>query len=86
VSEALARRVAEAVATLRTIALYKPPGVAETIDWASALSDLGAIELTASLVDQTLGLVVKYREDISRVRAMGLEQLISPVGRESDSR
>ncbi len=86
VSEALARRVAEAVATLRTLALYKPPGVAETIDWAGALFDLGANELTASLVDQTLGLVVKYREDIARVRAMGLEQLITPVGRESDSR
>jgi MoxR-like ATPase len=65
VGERLAARVAEATARLRTLDLVKPPGVAEAIDWAAAL---GALGLTAPGVE-TLGVVLKVREDIEQVRA-----------------
>jgi MoxR-like ATPase len=76
VSVQLARQVAAAAAAVRQLGLYKPPGVAETIDWASALAMLGRDELTAATLDATLGTVLKYREDQERVRAHGLEALI----------
>ncbi|MDQ1436575.1 MAG: hypothetical protein QOK43_204 [Acidimicrobiaceae bacterium] len=75
--EALARQVAAAVERLRDMELYKPPGVSETIDWASALAALGRTELDESVVDATLGAVVKYREDQARVRAAGFSTLLS---------
>ena len=69
VSETLARQVATLVQRLRTAeGLLKPPGVAETLDWARALEALGAKELDVENAAQTLGAVVKYREDAQRVR------------------
>ena len=56
------------VAKLRTLDLAKAPGVAETIDWTQALMALGEEELSASVVDATLGSVLKYHEDIEKVR------------------
>jgi MoxR-like ATPase len=76
VGERLARQVAAAVEALRDAGLYKPPGVAETIDWAAALHVLGAEELDVDLVDASLGTVLKYREDQSRVRSSGLDELV----------
>ena len=75
VGEELARQVATAVERLREMRLYKPPGVAETIDWAEALGALGCASLDAAVVGRTLGAVVKYREDQERVRAVGLDTL-----------
>jgi MoxR-like ATPase len=75
--DALARQVAAAVETFRGAGLYKPPGVAETIDWAAALAVLGRSEIDARSVDATLGTVLKYREDQERVRASGLDALVS---------
>jgi MoxR-like ATPase len=72
----LARQVAGAVETLRSMSLYKPPGVAETIDWATALGRLGATELTEQVVANTLGTVVKYREDNQRVEQHGVASLV----------
>src|SRR4051812_35854501 len=69
VGESLGRQVAAAVEQLRDMQLYKPPGVAETIDWASALAALGRSRLDEHTVDVTLGTVLKYREDQDRVRA-----------------
>ncbi|MDZ7678473.1 MAG: MoxR family ATPase [Acidimicrobiales bacterium] len=77
VPDRLARQVASATATIRDLGLYKPPGVAETIDWASALALLGRGELTADTIDATLGTVLKYREDQERVRTHGLEVLVT---------
>ncbi len=74
--EILARQVTRLVAELRTIGLFKPPGVAETIDWVTALTNLGRDELDAQSVDASLGAVVKYREDAERVRAHGVEALV----------
>ena len=72
----LARQVAGAVETLRTLNLYKPPGVAETIDWAQALSALGVSDLDERTVAATLGTVLKYREDQERTRQHGLTDLV----------
>ena len=75
-SASLAEAVAGAVERLRAMDLYKPPGVAETIDWAAALAALGRTELDESVVLATLGTVVKYREDQERVRAAGVGALL----------
>ena len=84
VTERLARQVAAATAELRGLGLYKPPGVAETIDWAQALALLGRTDLTADTVDATLGTVLKYREDAERVRAHGLDALVDDAIRRGD--
>jgi MoxR-like ATPase len=76
VPERLARQVAAAVEGLRAEGLYKPPGVAETIDWAEALATLGRATLDEASVSATLGTVLKYREDQERVRAKGVASLV----------
>ncbi len=76
VSETLAREVAAMVEALRGLELYKPPGVAETIDWAQALHALGVAAVDEHTVDVTLGTILKYREDQERTRAHGLDQLV----------
>ncbi|MDE3064965.1 MAG: MoxR family ATPase [Acidobacteriota bacterium] len=76
-TERLAREVAGAAAELRSRGLYKPPGVAETIDWAQALAVLGASDLDERAVERTLGAVVKYREDAERVRSAGFGGLVA---------
>ena len=76
VEEGLARQVAAAVAGMRALQLYKPPGVAETIDWAAALGVLGTTELSEAAVSATLGTVLKYREDQERVRQHGVADLV----------
>ncbi|MGH9136687.1 MAG: AAA family ATPase [Acidimicrobiales bacterium] len=76
VSSALARQVAGAVEGLRALHLYKPPGVAETIDWAAALGRLGVTELSEESVATTLGAVLKYREDHERVAQHGVADLV----------
>ena len=77
VSEATARAVAGVVERFRELGLYKPPGVAESIDWAQSLTVLGAEGLTAGLASSTLGAVLKYREDEERVRRAGLEEILA---------
>jgi MoxR-like ATPase len=66
-SQRLAAQVAGAVRRLRAVELLKPPGVAESIDWAEALAALGRTELDAAAAAATLGAVLKYREDAQRV-------------------
>jgi MoxR-like ATPase len=68
VSQRLAEQVAGAVQQLRDQELLKPPGVAETLDWARALHRLGVEELDLETASRTLGAVVKYREDTDRVK------------------
>ena len=81
VPERLAREAAAFVAELRTLDLAKVPGVAETIDWTQALAALGEEELEAGLVDATLGAVLKYHEDLARVRDRGLQDLVAEARR-----
>jgi MoxR-like ATPase len=70
VTEQLARQVARATAKLRSLDLLKPPGIAEAMDWATALHTLGARELDPDTAARTLGAVLKYREDTDRVHAL----------------
>jgi MoxR-like ATPase len=83
VPDELARQVAAAVEALRDLDLYKPPGVAETIDWAHAIAALGATRLDEQVVDVTHGAVLKYREDQTRARAHGLDGLGAAAGERS---
>ncbi len=76
VSEPLARQVAAAVESMRGLGLYKPPGVAETIDWAMSLSILGRTELDEASVQATLGTVLKYREDQERTTTAGVGDMV----------
>ena len=76
IDASLAREVAAAVSDLRGMGLYKPPGIAETIDWATALSRLGLTALDADAMRASLGTVVKYREDTDRVIESGLESIV----------
>ena len=76
IPERLAVEAAAFVRGLRGLDLAKPPGVAETIDWAQALDALGRRELDAEVVQQTLGSVLKYHEDIETVRDATLARLV----------
>jgi MoxR-like ATPase len=76
VGEQLARQVAAATQSIRELGLYKPPGVAETIDWAQSLAMLGQVQLDERSVAATLGSVLKYREDHERVRDRGVDLLV----------
>jgi MoxR-like ATPase len=75
VAERLARDVARITARLREADLLKPPGVAESLDWALALHLLGARSLDADNAAATLGAVLKYHEDAVRARATVLAEL-----------
>jgi len=66
--ERLAHEVVAFIHRLREADLTKVPGVAETLDWAAALLSLGARELSPELVDESLGVVLKYEEDIRRIQ------------------
>ena len=80
VDEKLARQVASAVAAMRDLGLYKPPGVAETIDWATALGNLGISTLDQETIGATLGTVLKYREDQERVTDVGIDMIMAAIG------
>ncbi|HEU5270292.1 MAG TPA: MoxR family ATPase [Jatrophihabitans sp.] len=75
ITESLAREVARAVRRMREVDLLKPPGVAESIDWAQALQLLGARSLDPELAAATLGAVLKYQEDAARIRDTVLAEL-----------
>ena len=75
-------RVAEKRAAARSVReadLTKVPGIAETLDWAAALMSLGARELTPELVDDTLGVVLKYEEDIRQLRGEQTTRILAEV-------
>jgi len=76
ITEQLAVDVGQAVSALRSANLVKPPGVAESLDWARSLHLLGCTELDLERAAATLGAVLKYREDIDRVAQVGLAGLL----------
>jgi MoxR-like ATPase len=77
VPERLAAQAVMFVQGLRRLDLNKPPGVAETVDWAQALTALGQAELDAELVSSTLGSVLKYHEDLELVQDETLLELLA---------
>jgi MoxR-like ATPase len=72
----LADSLSEAMRRLREMDLFKPPGVAETLDWAESLRLLKAGELSPTTIESTLGVVLKYKDDIDMVRTAGLDSLV----------
>ena len=77
IPDRLAGQAAAFVQGLRQLDLAKPPGVAETIDWAQALAALGREELDAGVVEETLGSVLKYHEDLLSLRDEALAGLVA---------
>lgn len=72
----LAREVCSFTQGLREIDLFKSPGMAETLDWANALLALGSNQLTDEVVQDTLGVILKYQEDVDRVRGDVSQRLV----------
>jgi MoxR-like ATPase len=66
--ERLARQIVAFTQGLRGVDLFKPPGMAETIDWSRALLALSTVDLNAGVVDDSLGVILKYQEDVDTVR------------------
>jgi len=77
--EALSREVVGFVQALRSMELFKPPGVAETLDWVGALVELDAIALDPQTVNDTLGVLLKYQDDIARLEGSPARRLIEQV-------
>jgi len=77
--EALARQVVAFVQKLRGRDLFKLPGVAETIDWADALVQLDKVALDPQAIDDTLGVLLKYQDDIAKIRGSEAAHLLSQV-------
>ncbi len=77
VAQHLAGQVVAFVQSLRGLELFKPPGIAETLDWAQALTALNARELDQTSVEATLGVLLKYQDDIARVRGETAARLLA---------
>jgi MoxR-like ATPase len=78
-AEKLSREVVAFVQRLRKMDLFKLPGVAETIDWSKALVALDKLSLDAQTVNDTLGTLLKYQDDIGRIRGSEAEKLLAEV-------
>jgi MoxR-like ATPase len=76
---ALAQQVVAFVQALRQLDLYKLPGLSETIEWARALLALDALELDPDTVDNTLGVLLKYQDDIARIRGAEAARILETV-------
>ncbi len=76
ISDRLAYQLTAAVQELRQAELFKPPGVAETLDWATALVTMGQTELDEAVINQTLGVLLKYQEDVQCVRDSLVSDLV----------
>jgi MoxR-like ATPase len=81
----LARQICAFTQGLREVDLFKPPGMAETLDWANALLALGTHQLTDEVTDDTLGVILKYQEDVDRVRGETAKRLVSQALRATAS-
>ncbi len=75
----LAAQVVGFVQTLRGMDLYKAPGVAETLDWAQALVELNQLELEPSVINDTLGTLLKYQDDIARIQGSEAARILTQV-------
>lgn len=75
----LAAQVVGFVQSLRGLDLYKSPGVAETLDWAQALVELNQLELEPSVINDTLGTLLKYQDDIARIQGSEAARILSQV-------
>ena len=82
-SEHLSREVVGFVQKLRTMDLFKLPGIAETIDWTDALMQLDVLELTPHAINDTLGVLLKYQDDIARLHGSEAARILEQVKAEA---
>jgi MoxR-like ATPase len=76
-SERLATEICTFTQGLRDVDLFKSPGMAETLDWTAALMALGSKDLTDEVVEETLGVILKYQEDVDKVRGDVAQRLVA---------
>ena len=79
IGKKLSEQIVAFVQALRKEDLFKSPGVAETLDWAGALSELNAVALDPATVSDTLGVLLKYQDDIARLDGTKVKQLLDDV-------
>ena len=77
--EQLARQVTAFVQELRQAELYKVPGIAETLEWTAALVALDRDALDEEVVEETLGVVLKYQDDVEKVRGEAVTTMLNRV-------
>jgi MoxR-like ATPase len=75
----LTKEIVAFVQALRKKDLFKQPGVAETLDWATALSELDAVALDPAMVTDTLGVLLKYQDDIARIEGTKAAEILSEI-------
>ena len=75
----LQKQVVSFVQSLREKNLYKAPGIAETIDWAQALVELNCVALDPQTVDSTMGVLLKYQDDISRIQGSEAGKILDEI-------
>ena len=79
IGKALSEQIVHFVQALRKEDLFKSPGVAETLDWAAALTELDAVALDPATVSDTLGVLLKYQDDIARIEGSKAKELLDQV-------
>jgi MoxR-like ATPase len=79
IGKKLSEQVVTFVQALRQQELFKSPGVAETLDWASALTELDVVALDPATVSDTLGVLLKYQDDIARLEGSKVKELLDEV-------
>jgi hypothetical protein len=79
ISKALSEQVVHFVQALRKQDLFKSPGVAETLDWAGALAELDVATLDPTTVSDTLGVILKYQDDIARIEGTKAKELLDEM-------
>lgn len=86
ISAQLSEQLVTFVQSLREQDLFKSPGIAETLDWADALTQLDTVVLDSNSVDNTLGALLKYQDDIARIRGSEAARLLEEINREIAAR
>ena len=82
ISDALSAQIVGFIQRLRDVDLFKSPGVAETLDWAQALNTLNALELDPNTINDTLGTILKYQDDIEKIAGSEAATLLAEVNAE----
>jgi hypothetical protein len=79
IAKTLSQEVVSFVQALRKEDLFKSPGVAESLDWAAALTELDVVALDPAMVSDTLGVLLKYQDDIARIEGTRAKELLDAV-------
>ena len=75
----LSRQITAFIQELRRVDLYKIPGVAETLDWTTAMVALDQKALNAAIVEETLGVILKYQDDVEKIKGENLKNILNRV-------